>query len=100
MKKSMALFVALILAFACAVSAADAGGIGDRLEKLRTRIGTAVAGNEDSGDQFVVEKLVRKLVDNIAEKCRENGVDPEEVLDQVMGLITDEYKDVLEPGDV
>ena len=92
MKKSLLAFLmALILIFTFAVPAAGASGFGDKLRNLQEKIGAAFSDEKEDGESgHKVEKLVKKLIFYVEEKCREQGIEPSEALDQVMGLITDE----------
>ena len=89
MKKMLALLLVLVLAFSVAIPAAGASGFGDGIKKLWDKV-QSTFGGEDGEDEYVVERLVKKLVNVIREKCEEQGIDPSEILGQIQELITDE----------
>ena len=91
MKKTfLAILMALMLVVTAALPVAGADGLGDRLSHLKDTIKSAIGGKEESGSEYAVEKLVKKLVGMIEEKCRENGIDASQVLDQLLPMFTDE----------
>ena len=91
MKKSLlALLTALILVFTFAVPVADAGGFRDRFADLKNRIQSAYGSKEENNSEYVVEKLVKKLMGLVEDKCRENGIEPSQILDQLLAQFTDE----------
>ena len=91
MKKTMlALLMALILVFTMAVPAANAGGLRDRLTDLKTKIQSAYGSKEENSGEHVAEKLVKKLISLVEDKCRENNIEPSQILDQLLAKFTDE----------
>ena len=91
MKKSwVALLIAFILVFTMAVPVAGADGLRDRLSDLKNKLQSAYGSKEESRDKYVAEKLIKKLADLVEEKVREKGIEPSQILDQLMAQFTDE----------
>ena len=92
MKKSiLTLLMALVLVVSIAAPA-GAGGFMDKMRTLKNKIVSAVSSEEKKGEeeQYVIEKLVKKLLTSVKDKCDEMGIEPEEAIEQVMGMITNE----------
>ena len=91
MKRSL-LAILLIIVMVCGmmIPAAGADGLLDKLKGLKEKIGSAASKEENASENYVVEKLVKQLVSYIEAQCKEKGIGADDVLEQVMGLITGE----------
>lgn len=91
MKKALlALLTALTLVFTVAAPVAGADGFREKLTDLKNKIQSAYGSGEEDNNKYVVEKLVKKLVGLVEEKCREKNIEPSQVLDQLAVQFTDE----------
>ena len=91
MKKSLlALLMAFVLVITFAVPASGAGKFRDKLSELKDKIQSAYGSEEENQEEYVLERLVMKLIGLVEEQCRENGVDPSQLLEQLLAQFTDE----------